>query len=240
MKSLKKSVRAFGRLFGIDITSYHKRFDEHYLEGRHLKHLDIRTVIDVGANAGQFVREHILATKTVHHIHSFEPLPDTYKDLQKIAASRVGWETYCVALSDCQGKCAFHVSENYTSSSLLKVTSASTSVVAASRVVRDIEVAISRLDALWEDLEIEFNVLLKIDVQGNELNVLRGAEKMLNQVKAIRIEMSTIELYDGQPAYEEILSYLNRLGFRLFAIDSRWSDTNTGQTLQFDGVYVRC
>jgi hypothetical protein len=60
--------------------------------------------------------------------------------------------------------------------------------------------------------------LLKLDVQGYELEVLRGAEATLRQTRAVLCEVSFREFYTGQPLFTEVVAYLGARGFTLHAL----------------------
>jgi hypothetical protein len=94
------------------------------------------------------------------------------------------------------------------------------------------EVAAGRLGA-------EERAYLKIDVQGLEMDVLRGAGATLAQVDMIEMELSTVPLYRGQALYREMIDHLAGLGFTLVGLAEGFSDERTGQLLQFDALFER-
>lgn len=81
-------------------------------------------------------------------------------------------------------------------------------------------------------------VLLKIDVQGGELGVLRGAERSLQHVDAVLVECSFVEFYDGQPLAHDVLDFLGEQGFRLTGAGTPTTDAN-GSVVQIDLLFVR-
>ena len=81
--------------------------------------------------------------------------------------------------------------------------------------------------------------LLKIDVQGYEDKVLDGAFKSLQNIIAVKLECSTVSLYHGDKTFEYYFSYFDELGYKLFDIDTGFSNPNTGQLLQFDALFLR-
>lgn len=92
------------------------------------------------------------------------------------------------------------------------------------RVVRTTEVDTRRLDDLPEVVGAD---LLKIDVQGAELMVFAGGEKMLREVVAVHTEVEFVALYKNQPLFSDVDAYLRKNGFAFH----RFSHT-TGRTLQ--------
>lgn len=112
--------------FGLDIMTYSQRFDDELLAVRQLEYLNIRTVIDIGANSGQFCSQNIVPLgERIKFVHSFEPIPVAYEKLQALCAKHTGWHAYPYALSDKSGRREFHVLENTTSSCLVRVTETS-------------------------------------------------------------------------------------------------------------------
>jgi len=96
-----------------------------------------------------------------------------------------------------------------------------------------------RLDTIWDSLQVGSQILLKLDVQGAERLVLRGASEALHHIGMLRLELSTLPLYDGQDLAAEMIEHLASEGFLLAAIDSAWGDPATGRTVQFDAVFTR-
>lgn len=83
------------------------------------------------------------------------------------------------------------------------------------------------------------NIYLKIDVQGFELEVLKGATAILSKVKVVQLEMSFVPMYKNGPLFGEILSFLDMIGFELYTIIPEFRNEISGRLLQADGIFVR-
>jgi FkbM family methyltransferase len=79
-------------------------------------------------------------------------------------------------------------------------------------VVSTREVATVTLDSVVED-QVDF---LKMDVQGAELDVLRGAERVLSDVLVIHAEVEFVPIYRNQPLFDDVFRFLRQRGFDLF------------------------
>ena len=109
----------------------------------------------------------------------------------------------------------------------------------ASAYVGEETVATRSLDSLVRSgLALAHKTLLKADVQGLELAVLRGARMTLEAICMIELELSLQELYAGQPLFEEICQYLRDSGFSLVSLGTGLVDLDSGAVLQLDGVFV--
>lgn len=93
------------------------------------------------------------------------------------------------------------------------------------------EVEIKTLDSYMENKNINYNLML-LDVQGYELEVLKGSSKTLNFVDYILCEVNRAELYKGCPMVEEIDSYLSQFGFKRHV--TSWDGYTWG-----DALYVK-
>jgi len=76
-------------------------------------------------------------------------------------------------------------------------------------------VEVRTLDDFADELASDGPALLKIDVQGAELEVVRGAAATPGSFRWIYLEMSFVELYDGQPLADTMIDELRDRGFRL-------------------------
>lgn len=94
------------------------------------------------------------------------------------------------------------------------------------------------IDTLWTALELKGPALLKIDVQGGEIEVLKGAQKVIDNFEVIVLECGLIEQYIGQPVFHEYISYLASIGFVVYdIIHTGYADT--GMLAQIDLVCVK-
>jgi hypothetical protein len=101
-------------------------------------------------------------------------------------------------------------------------------------------ITIVRLDEVYSDLASPTDkVFLKIDTQGYELKVLAGAEKCLQYISAIQVEMSMKELYEQQPLFYEIYQYLTDRQFKLISLEPSFIDPRSSELLQVDGLFVQ-
>ena len=83
------------------------------------------------------------------------------------------------------------------------------------------------------------NIFLKIDTQGYEENVIIGAKDLINDLKVIQMELSLIELYQGQKLLIEMLEVMRDKGFTLWNLDPAFINPVNGQMLQLDAVFVK-
>jgi len=203
-----------------------------------LQDMSIKTVIDVGAHAGESaVQFHELFPNA--KIYSFEPLHDCFVKLNAAMKNVPNFRSFNLALGDEEGRLDIHRSEWSQSSSLLKMANLHKEAFpfSSGEILETID--INTLDNVAKELDLEDNVLLKIDVQGYEHKVIDGSRNILNRVKVIIIETSFSELYKGQPLFAEIYELLNGLDF---VYSGSWGELKSpidGAPLQQDSIFIR-
>ncbi len=207
---------------------------------RLLRSFKIDLVLDVGANAGQSAKK-IFASGYKGRIISFEPVPGPFKKLKSKAAKNPQWSVIQAAIGEMDGEIEIYVAENLESSSILPMLPRHKEAAPDSKEIGVIKTPLLRLDSLKEEGKIgnQDCIFLKIDVQGFELQVIKGSLEILNQVHVIQLEMSLVPLYEGSPLFEEVLSTLKQYGFSLFSLIPGFSDPDTGQLLQMDGIFIQ-
>lgn len=201
-----------------------------------LARLAPRTVIDVGANRGQFALdvESVLPEATVI---SFEPLAEPADVYRRLFTDNPRYSIHHCALGSSGGAATLHVSGQDDSSSLLTIGAGQVALFPDTAERSTQSVRVETLDAMVEPDGLEEPALLKIDVQGYELEVLRGAERTLPKVRWVYVECSFQELYDGQPLAGEVVRWLQENGYMLTGIGSVMS--GPGGVVQADLLFER-
>jgi FkbM family methyltransferase len=179
-----------------------------------LSKTDCDLILDVGGNRGQFSLICQLVKPTVH-ILAFEPLPNEANVFRQVHAGNAAIQLNQVALGEMAGEAEIHVSQRADSSSLLPIGGKQTDLFPESKEVGTLKIPVKRLDDFQSDWEKYSRILLKIDVQGFELSVLRGATEALTHCAYVYVECSETELYVGQALYPEVESFLKTQGFEL-------------------------
>jgi FkbM family methyltransferase len=243
----------------LDLGLQRKRFDKVRLSLRHpdlrralrqkvlpaVEHLPVLDrlppmdlVVDVGANVGQFalVARHLWPRA---QILSFEPLPQAAAQLRAVFAGDPRFECRPLALTDHTGTEAFHVTSHDDSSSLLPVAERQVEEFATDGVAV-LEVETARLDDAVPAADLPAGpILLKLDTQGTELDVLRGGTAVLARTSHVVVEVSFVELYQGQADAADITRFLVEHGFDLQAAYDVKTSRRTGEPLQADLVFAR-
>jgi FkbM family methyltransferase len=190
------------------------------------------TVTDVGANKGQFA-VYARVRWPLARLICFEPLPAPRATLERVTRGQA--EIHDCALGAEPGEGRMHLATRTDSSSLLAL-GARQKAIFGMEESGELRVPIKRLDACLTT-PLPRPVLLKIDVQGFELEVLKGATALLPHIDAIYVEASYVELYEGQPLHEEIERYLTETGFIL---DGRYNThVHQGEPVQADLLFRR-
>ena len=199
----------------------------------------VHTVLDVGANAGQFGQALRRAGFT-GRIVSVEPLAEAHAALAARAARDPAWTVERAAVSEQAGSLVVNVSANSVSSSVLPILERSTAAAPQTGYVGTESVPATTVAELVQRHALDpAATLLKIDVQGYELPVLRGAGATLDRFAAVRTEMSLVPLYEGQALLPEMIDFFAQRGFELWYVEPGWVEPGTRRLLQLDGVFFR-
>lgn len=198
----------------------------------------IQTVIDVGAYLGSFSWAMQLILPQVQ-IYAFEALEENYRALIANLGERKDFRAFHVALGERQGTIEFYRDNFTASSSVLPMGELHRRVFSQTGQQERIAVPQARLDDYLEQMELRPPVLLKLDVQGYELNVLRGAEQTLQKVDWVICEASFYELYVDQPLFDEIYNWLRARGFRYLGSLGKLLSPLDGRILQEDALFSR-
>ena len=203
-----------------------------------LRNQHVATVLDVGANTGQFAAM-IRAILPDAYIYSFEPLRGCFNALQEQTRSLKNIQCFHCALGSSNGKTTIHANEFSPSSSLLTMSDLHKESFPYTKNTVEETIEIRTLDSFLPELRLQKKVMVKIDVQGFELNVLRGAEAALANVDILIIETSFYELYVGQPLFEEVHRHMTERGFSYRGNFDQVYSAVSGEVLQADAIYIR-
>lgn len=194
-----------------------------------------KTLIDVGANKGQFS----LAFRSVRpdsQIFAFEPLDPAADKYESVFANDLKSRLERSAISDSSGTATFYVADREDSSSLLRLGSAQNEIFAVSQRT-ETTVKIDKLGAFIDMKSLSHPIMLKVDVQGAELLVLKGIDD-IHLIDFIYVELSFIELYSDQPLFQDVSNFLIGQGFGLRGIFNQFVDPERG-AIQADCLFKR-
>jgi FkbM family methyltransferase len=195
------------------------------------------TVVDVGASTGGFL-DAVIAYCGVRKAWLIEPQPARCRELEDKYQGR-GFTVFAGALSDYDGVAPMDILNFDYSSSLLRPTRDAAGSAEYDLGVRErIQVPVQTLDGLLAGAALAEPIdLLKIDVQGNELRVLRGARQSLPRTRLIWVEVSFRPLYEGSAVFSEVYDFLHDHGFYLGAIQEGFRG-HGGELLQADALFL--
>lgn len=170
------------------------------------------TIIDVGANSGQFTKVSSYFFPS-SKIFVFEPIPTLYEKISKNFKKNKNILVNNLALGNETGIIKFNQNEYGHVSSILEISDSNSHY--PNENLTQIDVEISTLDTYFNTDILVSPALLKLDVQGFELEVLKGGLKILNKIDYIIIEANLEQLYTNQPSFTEVNKFLNDNGFEL-------------------------
>lgn len=243
MNVLKRGARNLVRRLGYEVVP--TAFLEHHAFARHLdtlfRELRIDCVLDVGANRGQyrdFLRDRVGFDGW---IISFEPVPGAVALLRDRAATDPRWLIQGYALGSEEGRQPINVMKPDFLSSFRTPDYSKVRLYTERDVFDHVEsVDVRTLDSVVGELRVGRpwnNPYLKLDTQGFDLEVIRGAASTLPAIRALQTEISVRPLYEKAPSYREMLDALTERGFDITAMFPVGRDERL-RVIEFDCVMV--
>lgn len=235
---LKHSIQRMFRFFGLELILYTPSLSNHAHEKSFMSYLAVDTVIDVGANYGQYSSS-LRRNGYKGSLISIEPISSAHRALIKLSSNDSSWHiANQSAVGSKPGFTTLNLSQNSSSSSVLPINSIHVNAEPKSQYISSETVPIDTLDSILKSFVFKNSTFLKIDVQGFELEVLKGSDELLQFASGILIELSLVQLYEGQPLWLEIISYLEKYDFILWGIYNGFTDPTSGRSLQINAMFV--
>lgn len=194
------------------------------------------TVIDIGVNIGQFFHmAHRLWPEA--QLVGIEPTLSLYDRMRAIydGDRRVTLHKCAVGAED--GSAVLHVTRNHQNSSLLPPSHSFAADRPQDGVVGTESVALRRMETLLK--EVSGPCLVKIDVQGVELDVLKGFGDRLADIQTLIVEAPFENAYEGGSNFDDIYQFLTGEGFDYAGPLGTLTSKATGRVRQEDAVFVR-
>jgi FkbM family methyltransferase len=146
----------------------------------------------------------------------------------------------CAALGGKCGEIEINISANSVSSSVLDIRQTHIKAAPQSQYIGKQIVHMERLDELAAQyIQPAAELFIKVDTQGYELEVLKGATALWPNIVALQLELSLVPLYDQAPTFLDMIAFMTSNGFELFGLVPGFRDQSSGRMLQVDGFFVR-
>lgn len=248
-KKLKKVVNQFFHKKGYHLAPYKGRgltgADwEH--DFSHLIQYKNPVCLDVGANLGQTIDDfHAWFDEPI--IYAFEPSTEIFAQLEARKANEAGWDNthlYKIALGDKAGDATLHNYENGFLNSLLELEDTKENPFRGDiqREKNTETVAVGTVDQFLQDNQIEHLDLLKMDTQGFDLQVLKGAEQSLKagKIQFVFLEMNFVSMYKGQGGAAELMNYLAQFNQKVIGFYDIYRPVNQYNIAWTSTLFGRC
>ena len=204
-----------------------------------LLHEKVGTVIDVGANEGQYgsdLREEGYGGTIV----SFEPISAVCKLLKARAAADRRWEAHQFGVGETDGELSISVSEKTVFSSFKSLTDYSVGNFPGAQEERREVVPVVRLDTFLKDRgDLLENSFLKVDTQGFEREVLAGCGDLLTRFRGIQLELPLRQLYTDQMLLVPMIQWMGERGFTVAMVKENGFDHASMRLLELDVLFWR-
>jgi len=174
---------------------------------------NIRTVIDIGASVGEFTAIYAELFPGAQ-IYAFEPLPDCFEQLTKVAKQYQGRvKVFNIALGAQEGSFEFHRSSWAPASSFREMSDLHKENYPHTAGSETVKVDVKTLDEVFENIDLKKNIFIKMDVQGFEDEVIKGGLEAIRKAKVLVIECSLQSTYEGEPMFDGIYDLVRSIGF---------------------------
>lgn len=192
-------------------------------------------IFDVGANQGVFTDE-MLARYGAPELYLFEPIPTLCEVMREKYRGKGNVRVLQYAAGNKNGTEQFNITDNVVSSSVLSPEESTLMYHEKALIVKDrISVEVRKLADFAKDVgAID---IVKLDIQGYELEALRGFDHYLADVRSIICEVEFFSVYRAQPLFAEVEMFLRNNGFYLFNLYNIWTHED-GQLEAADAFFL--
>ena len=202
------------KIFNPISTFHHKRIS------RHLKELDIEKIIDVGAHKGEFL-EKMLKIEKVNSFYAFEPQKNIFNELSEKFSKNKKVTLYNFAMDKEITNKKLKINKLSMTSSLAEINKKSLYLkiknfltFSKSNFVDEYEIQTNTVDKIFENISLQ-KALLKIDVEGFEMNVIEGSQKKLKEIPFILLENQFGNHYINNN-FKDIINVLSKQNFEIY------------------------
>lgn len=187
-------------------------------------------IVDIGAYRGEWTRQ-VAEIYPDARFWLFEPQPSKKEELELAKTTiRAQIQVFNVLLgAQPHDGITFHLRE--TGSSVLKETT--------SFEKTPIQLPMQTLDLLFENEEFHGPLFLKLDVQGYELEVLKGSERTLAATEVALLEVSLLEYNEGAPIFSEVIDFMHQRNFAIYDICGQLRRESDGALFQVDLIFTK-
>lgn len=245
---MKKLIRTIVGFFGLQIGKVPTELLKKQIEAKlqsdlvftkynWLAKYGINQVIDIGANDGQFANESSQVFSSSSY-HCFEPIPSIFSSLKNRFINNPSFHFYNIALGIEDAIGTINLNEYSPSSSILEMEKLHKDSFEFTKNSTKQEIVIKRLDDFIEAINPTQHTMVKIDVQGYEMQVLLGGSSFIKRSKVVIVEMSFEKLYKDQPLFHEVYTELYRLGFSYHGNLEQLISPTTSEILQADCIFI--
>lgn len=191
---------------------------------RALPHFRATAIFDVGANVGQSAATYRTRFPQAR-IYCFEPVGATFAELQENVRADAGILCFRMALGSAKGRAEIAVQQASKLSSMAEV---SPSTMAAGR--RE-AIEVTTLDDFCQAAGVDQIGLLKVDTEGSDLEVLKGAQGMLehHRIDLVQVEAGMNAGNRRHVPFDVLKGHLESLGYLLFGIYDQVQEFPTGE-----------
>jgi len=203
-----------------------------------LQSINPEFIVDIGANKGQFA----LIAAEIHPsvpLIAFEPLSEPSATFRRVFGDESHIRLHQFAIGPGPRRASMNVSGRADSSSLLPIAQAQAKQFKGTEAVGTEDVDVAPLSGFIRPSMLDRQALLKIDVQGYELETLKACEPLLSQFRWVYVELSFVEFYMGQALAHEVIMYLARRGFRIGGLYNVIL-SKEGRSIQCDCLFESC
>jgi FkbM family methyltransferase len=200
-----------------------------------LKFIQPKYLCDIGANAGNWTYVLSQMNPALEHVVFFEPQSQYQEKLQSLSLPRVTKVVYPCGLGEKAEKLLI---KGGTASASFLDSEQQNKYFPASIAQDQEEVEIKILDEIYARHDLPIPDVIKLDVQGFELQVLKGSINLLKKSKYLVIELSFRQFYREQPYLWEMLKILEDNKYIMVSKGFEWRyQENRSEILQMDAIF---